>query len=441
MPVGFDVQLDRPRADFVARNHHGEACNSPSNEYASLVFKTRYGDLIMVLLVHPHGQSGLFAISLRIEIQERGNLTIEMLLSASDESGRIQVVEADSGAIKLKPARTLRQGPVLVVRISQEIPAEPQFRFIEIISYVFLLPWDRGKTLCLHFQCDFSVVADDGPSLVRPRNRRKKRFPAQVGTPTPSSIRAVSEKDHPPTAILRLNQIAMPGALDGTTAIVSVCQYWIARAAFKRPPRTVASRDGNHVAVFRSSLRNHKEIPAVYFVEMGAFGMPSSGAGPDRPRFRQTLAGVQVYLALNDTTAVAAGVIYHAIVIEEQGRIAVRFAQPDGFGPLPGWILSMHVKRSPVRVISGNHIETAVVNPEGGRKNAAGTPGFFQRELALSGQAMADLPPVHQVPAVKNRHPRKILKATGGKVEVIPDTADARVGIKARNNRIMEFHG
>jgi hypothetical protein len=144
---------------------------------------------------------------------------------------------------------------------------------------------------------------------------------------------------------------------------------------------------------------------------------------------------------LNDTGAVAAGVNHHAIVIEEQGRIAVCFVQPDGFGPLPGWISGMHVKSPSVRGISGYHVKNAVMNPEGGRPNPAGIWRFLQRDLAFPGQAMTDLPPVDQVPAVKDRHPWKILKTAGGKIKTIPDTADAWVGIKTWNDRISEFHG
>jgi hypothetical protein len=45
---------------------------------------------------------------------------------------------------------------------------------------------------------------------------------------------------------------------------------------------------------------------------------------------------------------------------------------------------------------------------------------------------------MHQVPAVKNRDPRKKLKRTVDQIIIVPDPADARIGMKTGNDGILK---
>lgn len=50
--------------------------------------------------------------------------------------------------------------------------------------------------------------------------------------------------------------------------------------------------------------------------------------------------------------------------------------------------------------ICGDHVESAVVIPEGGGIDTAGDTAVFQGQLAFPGQNVTNLLPVHQIPAV-----------------------------------------
>ena len=47
--------------------------------------------------------------------------------------------------------------------------------------------------------------------------------------------------------------------------------------------------------------------------------------------------------------------------------------------------------------VRSDHVEGAVMVPDGRGVDAAGASFTFQRKLAWAGQAMADLPPVNQI--------------------------------------------
>jgi len=79
--------------------------------------------------------------------------------------------------------------------------------------------------------------------------------------------------------------------------------------------------------------------------------------------------------------------------------------------------------------------------PDGRGPNTAGTPGVLQRELGRPGQAVSDLPPVHQVLAVKNGYTRKILKAAGNQIIILAYAAKAGIGMKARYYGVFVLHG
>jgi hypothetical protein len=49
---------------------------------------------------------------------------------------------------------------------------------------------------------------------------------------------------------------------------------------------------------------------------------------------------------------------------------------------------------------------------------------------------MPDLPPVHEILAVEERNARKIFERAGDEIIVIADSANARIGMEARDNGI-----
>ena len=66
----------------------------------------------------------------------------------------------------------------------------------------------------------------------------------------------------------------------------------------------------------------------------------------------------------------------------------------------------------------------------------AGTVDAVKVQLTFAGQTVPDLCPVHKVPTMENRHPRKILKGTGDQVKILADATDTRIRIKPGNDGI-----
>ena len=65
----------------------------------------------------------------------------------------------------------------------------------------------------------------------------------------------------------------------------------------------------------------------------------------------------------------------------------------------------------------------------------------MQGELAFAREAMPDLSPMGQVPAVEQRHAGEIFEAAGGKIVVAPHAADAGVGMETGDDGVLVFHG
>ena len=89
-----------------------------------------------------------------------------------------------------------------------------------------------------------------------------------------------------------------------------------------------------------------------------------------------------------------------------------------------------------MRDIRRDHIKCTLMVPNGGRKNAPRTRHLCQRELTCSCQAMTNLSPVDQIPAMKDGNAGKILKATRHQIVILPDTADTGIRVETWNHRI-----
>jgi hypothetical protein len=71
-----------------------------------------------------------------------------------------------------------------------------------------------------------------------------------------------------------------------------------------------------------------------------------------------------------------------------------------------------------------------------GRKDAAGRINLVEVQLAFPRQDITDLPPVHQIPAVKNRDAGEVFKRTVDQVIILAHAANARVGMEPRDDGI-----
>jgi len=65
----------------------------------------------------------------------------------------------------------------------------------------------------------------------------------------------------------------------------------------------------------------------------------------------------------------------------------------------------------------------------------------WSRSTGFAGQAVSDLPPMHQIPAVKNRNPRENSNELLTRLIIVTDPADARIGIKAGQDGILKSFG
>src|ERR1017187_3240074 len=114
---------------------------------------------------------------------------------------------------------------------------------------------------------------------------------------------------------------------------------------------------------------------------------------------------------------------------------------PDRFGPGTGGIGGGHKKIATGIQERRDQVKRAVVITQGRGINAAGSPGVVEVQLAFAGQAVSELPPVHQVPAVKNRNARKKFKRAVDQVIIVTDPANAWVGVKAGEDGILKGFG
>ena len=92
--------------------------------------------------------------------------------------------------------------------------------------------------------------------------------------------RAEPEEHGPPTAVVRLNHVRVPGALNRTLLKVTMGQDWIGRIRFKRTPRTAAARDRLTMTILSPAFGDHQIVVAVHLIKMWAFGTTAAGSGP-----------------------------------------------------------------------------------------------------------------------------------------------------------------
>ncbi|MNC50885.1 hypothetical protein D3C75_1001520 [compost metagenome] len=132
-----------------------------------------------------------------------------------------------------------------------------------------------------------------------------------------------------------------------------------------------------------------------------------------------------------------------AVIIKEQGGIdSGSLRQPHRIGPGTAWVLCRHVEipsgSGDTLHEGGNHVEDALMVPDGSRINSLGAGGAVQIQLGRPVQHMAELPPMHQVLAVEDRHTREIFEGGDHQIIVIAYPANGRVRVEAGNNRVTK---
>src|SRR2546421_5333986 len=111
-------------------------------------------------------------------------------------------------------------------------------------------------------------------------------------------IGAKSQKDNPPTAIVRFNQFTMSCSLNRMKTSIAMSENRIVRTRFESPPWASATGHRNHMPVLRSPLGDHQIIAVVEIVQTWCFGETTTGSFPDTPCLRSFLSRLQVNFTL-----------------------------------------------------------------------------------------------------------------------------------------------
>ncbi len=295
-----------------------------------------------------------------------------------------------------------------------------------------LRPWGSGLP--------DGEFADDRPA-VGPAHRSQERLAAEHVPAGRSAARSHPEQHHPPRSVGCLHEVGVAGVLDRTVG-AAVREDRIGGTGFERSARRWTARYRDAVAAFGAALGDHQVPVLADVVEVRGLGCLAAGrAGPDPSRFAEGLPGVRIDAQLRDSRHGApAGAV---VVPGEVGVDAGDVGQRDRIGPLAG-----RVGRGDQQVASaGTHVrgdqpESAVVMPQrrrvdAGRRRRAGG----QRQLLGTVERVADLRPVHEIPAVEDRHAREVFKAGAREVVVLADAADTRVRMQPRDDGIVERLG
>ena len=93
---------------------------------------------------------------------------------------------------------------------------------------------------------------------------------------------------------------------------------------------------------------------------------------------------------------------------------------------------------APVTEVAVNNVESTVIIADRRSHYAAVTAVLVHVKAVLRCQHIAQLLPVSQISAVKERNSRTQFKTRAHKIVVFSRPADRRIRIKARNNRIFD---
>src|SRR5690606_12974589 len=125
-----------------------------------------------------------------------------------------------------------------------------------------------------------------------------------------------------------------------------------------------------------------------------------------------------------------------AVPVEEQGRVDTLKGNGDGSGPRAWWIGGGEDEVAAGRDVGRRREEDTSMMAGRRRVYSSRIRGTCERQLARARQTMADLRPMHEIAAVKQRDSRKVFEAAGDQVVVFAHATNARVRIEARQHGI-----
>ena len=173
--------------------------------------------------------------------------------------------------------------------------------------------------------------------------------------------------------------------------------------------------DSFHMSVFCTAFREHQVILSIDLIQMRSFRITSSAAITEYLALSKFLSGKRIQLTDQNTGTAflivcGRGKINLSVIVKQQGWIDAPLVDPHGIRPSLIRFLAVNNEISAAADIGGRHKKPAVMVTQGRRKNSSRRTAFFQRKLLVGGQTVTQQFPVDQVPAVINRHSRKILK-------------------------------
>ena len=201
-----------------------------------------------------------------------------------------------------------------------------------------------------------------------------------------------------------LNRIAL-------AILIRMSENRIGRITQVRAVDDAAAGYRNGMAILRSALGDEQIIPAIFFIKVGSLGIAAARSAPDFFRGRELLAGLRVDFAEGD---VAVGVAHEVAfaVFKIERRVDAALLEPDGVRPFATGVGRVHDEVALSAYVRRNHIKGTLVVADSRGEDARAGVGMLEAYLRFARQAIPDLLPMHQVPAMKQRDSGEILKAT-----------------------------
>ena len=391
--------------------------------------------------VHVDGQAGPVARLRPEQVQDGRHLARDVRLAPRDEGRRAaRVVDADR--------RRLQHEAVVfidIIRSDGVVDMDP-FRPESVAGdEVVVLRRLRHRGLRErrdpgHIRIDPALAVHDRPGVPVPADRRKAGLAAQDMVDRSGAV-AETQEHHPPGAVRRLDEVGVAGPLQevagGDAALLG--QDRVAGVAGIGAADVRTAGDVDLVAHLRAALGDQQVVVAVLLVEVRALGAAVPVPFPDYDGRRLQLESLRVELGEPDAVH-RPDQVHLPVFPEERGVDARHAVDEDRVAPGTGRILRRHdeiaLSAADGVDVGRDHIEFPVVVADRRGEDAAARAAPAQVDLGRTVQDIADLLPVDQITAVEDRHTREILEGAVDQVEIIPDTADARIGVIARNHGV-----
>ena len=418
------------------RQRNGTAAASGDGDHAAAIDLLDANGVIAVAGdVHDH--AGLIALLSWGEVDLRVDAAADVQ-RADEHHGRgaglvLQVSGAGGEGYALGGAAVVGH-----IRLAQEEPAILNAGQIRLPGLQRLLGCPKGS---LPGKVA-AAVRNDGP-FIFPGDRQQEGLPAQVGVP--GVIRSGGQVDAPPAAVGGLQQIAVSGASHARIPHRYIGQQRPG-AVLVGAPDVFAAAAGDGVLVAGAALRTPDIIPIPDVVHMGrlqVFRLPVGHAVPDGTDGRKQFAGIRVDLCHGEGFPIAAAAVVGGDVafvsVKEEVRVDAVDVHMYRIGPGTGGILRADDEVAKGLGLGGD-VKSPVVIPDHRGPDALVVVFLVHGQLAGAMDAVADLRPVDQIPAVIHGDAGEELKGAGDQVIILPHPADAGIGIEAADDGVLVLH-